>query len=108
RVAWLTRFYFGDGSGRAEGDGLRDLVANLGEIDAREVNSIVIGDGITLRVGKYGPYLEEAGDAAVAGSGPSGAAAGEGQAAGSAGAVDGTAAAPAPRRASVPEDLAPD
>ena len=81
RVAWLTRFYFGDGSGRAEGDGLRDLVANLGEIDAREVNSIDIGDGITLRVGKYGPYLEEA--------------------------VAPSSEEP-PRRASVPEDLAPD
>jgi DNA topoisomerase-1 len=84
RVAWLTRFYFGDGSGTEEGEGLRDLVANLGDIDAREVNSIDIGDGITLRVGRYGPYIEEAGVPA-------------------AGSADGT-----PRRASVPEDLAPD
>lgn len=81
RVAWLTRFYFGDGTGRTEGEGLRDLVENLGEIDAREVNSIAIGDGIVLRVGRYGPYLE---DPAVLGE-------------------DGN-----PRRASVPEELAPD
>ncbi|MBT0993260.1 type I DNA topoisomerase [Cellulomonas sp. DKR-3] len=81
RVAWLSRFYFGDGTGRTEGQGLHDLVANLGEIDAREVNSIPIGDGITLRVGRYGPYLE---DPAVLGE-------------------DGN-----PRRASVPEELAPD
>ena len=46
RVAWLSRFYFGDGTGNEEGEGLRDLVANLGEIDAREVNSIPIGEGI--------------------------------------------------------------
>ena len=95
RVAWLTRFYFGDGTGRTEGEGLRDLVANLGEIDAREVNSIDIGDGITLRVGKYGPYLEEAG---VGGAGEAAAAT-----------AGGTEAVPTPpRRASVPEDLAPD
>jgi len=34
-------------------------VENLGEIDARAVNSIEIGEGITLRVGRYGPYLED-------------------------------------------------
>ncbi len=104
RVEWLTRFYFGDaggaggagGSGAAgaapgaggpgpggsgPGTGLRDLVEGHGEIDAREVNSVEIGEGITLRVGRYGPYLEDA----------------------NAPAEDGT-----PRRASVPEDLAPD
>ena len=59
RVAWLSRFYFGDGTGNEEGEGLRDLVANLGDIDAREVNSIPIGEGIVLRVGRYGPYLED-------------------------------------------------
>ena len=30
----------------------------FGDIDAREVNSIPIGDGIVLRVGRYGPYVE--------------------------------------------------
>ncbi|QZN85115.1 type I DNA topoisomerase [Cellulomonas sp. C5510] len=83
RVDWLTRFYFGSAAADGpDGDGLRELVANLGEIDAREVNSIDIGEGITLRVGRYGPYIEDsAGE-----PGP-----------------DGT-----PRRASVPDDLAPD
>ena len=38
--------------------GLLSIVNNLGEIDAREINSIPITDGITLRVGKFGPYLE--------------------------------------------------
>jgi DNA topoisomerase-1 len=84
RVDWLTRFYFGEaeGPGSVADDGLRELVANLGEIDAREVNSIEIGDGITLRVGRYGPYIEESGGE----PGPDG----------------------NPRRASVPDDLAPD
>jgi DNA topoisomerase-1 len=53
RVQWLGRFYFGDGSA-----GLHDLVSDLGAIDAREINSLEIGDGIVLRVGRYGPYLE--------------------------------------------------
>jgi len=35
-------------------------VDTLGEIAARAVNSIEIGEGITLRVGRYGPYLEDA------------------------------------------------
>jgi DNA topoisomerase I len=53
RVEWLGRFYFGDGTG-----GLHELVSDLGAIDAREINSLEIGDGIVLRVGRYGPYLE--------------------------------------------------
>ena len=78
RVAWLRRFYNGQGgagapeaSQAASGEldaaaaalraqGLKGLVDNLGEIDARAVNSIDIGEGITLRVGRYGPYLEDA------------------------------------------------
>ena len=31
----------------------------LGEIDAREINTIDIGDGLHVRVGRYGPYLED-------------------------------------------------
>jgi DNA topoisomerase I len=88
-VPWLTRFYFGasrngsatlngssDGSSNA---GLKRMVSeNLGDIDAREINSIVIGadpDGevLVVRVGRYGPYVQR----------------GE-------------------ERASIPEDLAPD
>src|SRR5262249_24792766 len=56
RVAWLTRFYNGDG-----GDpGLHQLVTeHLDDIDARAVTSIEIpGSDIAVRVGRYGPYLE--------------------------------------------------
>ncbi|HVM56279.1 MAG TPA: type I DNA topoisomerase [Gaiellaceae bacterium] len=59
RVEWLRRFYFGE-----DGDGLHQLVSDLGGIDAREVNSIEIGNGIVLRVGRYGPYLERDGQRA--------------------------------------------
>jgi DNA topoisomerase-1 len=59
RVEWLGRFYFGDGSG-----GLQELVSDLGAIDAREINSLEIGEGIVLRVGRYGPYLERDGQRA--------------------------------------------
>ncbi|WP_172119186.1 type I DNA topoisomerase [Actinomyces faecalis] len=63
RVAWLTRFYYGDGAAEGtdqEGEhGLKAMLDNLGEIDARAVNSIEIGEGVTLRVGRYGPYLED-------------------------------------------------
>lgn len=57
RVAWLEQFYFGAKDAQ---QGLKDVVDNLGEIDARAVNSIEVAPGITLRVGRYGPYLEKA------------------------------------------------
>jgi DNA topoisomerase-1 len=98
-VPWLSNFYFGavpDGASRSNGAtsaavavvngadpasdaGLKRMVSeNLGEIDAREINSIVIGadpEGqlVVVRVGRYGPYVQR----------------GE-------------------ERASIPEDLAPD
>jgi DNA topoisomerase-1 len=78
RVDWLSSFYFGSDKHR----GLRQVVDNLGEIDAREINSVVIAPDITLRIGKYGPYLETA-DADAA--------------------PDAT-----PRRVNLPPDLAPD
>jgi DNA topoisomerase-1 len=55
RVAWLRRFYFGNGN-----PGLHALVTDhLEGIDARDVNSIAIpGSDIVVRVGRYGPYLE--------------------------------------------------
>jgi DNA topoisomerase-1 len=60
RLAWLRGFYFG-----ADGDqGLQELVSDLGAIDAREINSIELGNGIVLRVGRYGPYLERDGQRA--------------------------------------------
>ncbi|MET0872384.1 MAG: type I DNA topoisomerase [Paeniglutamicibacter terrestris] len=81
RTAWLKDFYFGsEATGEA---GLESVVNNLGDIDARAINSIDIAPGIVLRVGKFGPYLEK----------PLPADAPEG--------TD-------PQRANVPEDLAPD
>jgi DNA topoisomerase-1 len=75
RVEWLRGFYFGNPTHQ----GLRTVIDNLGDIDAREINSVRISDDITLRIGKYGPYLEvpEPGSET-------------------------------PRRVNIPEDLAPD
>ena len=86
-LPWLTRFYFGtqgptpgaegsgavvagNGSGAAPVAGLglkREVDTYLGEIDAREINSIPIGVGtdgqdIVARVGRYGPYLQKGDD----------------------------------------------
>ncbi|WP_104101890.1 type I DNA topoisomerase [Arthrobacter sp. 08Y14] len=79
RVEWLNQFYYGD---RVD-TGLHTIVNDLGEIDAKAINSIEIAPGIVLRVGKFGPYLER----------PLPADAPEGT---------------EPERANVPEDLAPD
>lgn len=68
-VPWLRRFYFGEGDdagaasgvGNGDGDhlgGLKELVTDLGAIDAREISSFPVGSGIVLRVGRYGPYIE--------------------------------------------------
>ncbi len=72
-VPWLRRFYFGENGGAAPGagaaadagngdgdhlGGLKELVTDLGAIDAREISSFPVGDGIVLRVGRYGPYVE--------------------------------------------------
>lgn len=71
----LAHFYFGGGTGgEFWARGLKDTVEGLGDIDARALNSIEVQPGVTVRVGRYGPYLEDA----------------EG------------------KRASVPEELAPD
>ncbi|MQS07674.1 type I DNA topoisomerase [Streptomyces alkaliphilus] len=99
-VPWLHRFYFGestpgDGTDAAEGagaaaaadgdhlGGLKELVTDLGAIDAREVSSFRVDDDIVLRVGRYGPYLE--GPAEPGADGEAGT-----------------------RRADVPEELPPD
>ncbi|MEU6272424.1 type I DNA topoisomerase [Streptomyces populi] len=88
-VPWLRRFYFGEGdatgaadAGNGDGDhlgGLKELVTDLGAIDAREVSSFPVGNDIVLRVGRYGPYVER-----------------------------GEKEAENHQRADVPEDLAPD
>jgi DNA topoisomerase-1 len=64
-VDWLTRFYFGSDRGHeggiARAGGLKRLVAErLGDIDARGINSIPLFEGIVVRVGRFGPYLERA------------------------------------------------
>jgi DNA topoisomerase-1 len=54
-VPYLQKFYFGNGTA-----GLKEMVsAHLGEIDAKEINSIRIADGIMVRVGRYGPYVQK-------------------------------------------------
>jgi DNA topoisomerase I len=60
RLSWLNRFYFGENDAK----GLQALVSDLSAIDAREINSIELGNGIVLRVGRYGPYLERDGQRA--------------------------------------------
>ncbi|MBD3689664.1 type I DNA topoisomerase [Nanchangia anserum] len=57
RVAWLNGFWRGEGEDRP---GLEGLVTGLGDIDARAVNTIALTDTVSLRVGRYGPYLEDA------------------------------------------------
>ncbi len=69
---WLTRFYFGSDEGHEGGvnrqGGLKKMVnERLEDIDARDINSIVIGrvpEGqdqagteVIVRVGRYGPYV---------------------------------------------------
>ncbi|GAA2517437.1 type I DNA topoisomerase [Rarobacter incanus] len=81
RVAWLTKFYFG-GDGEADRAGLHDLVADLGDIDAKDINSVMIGNDIRVRVGRYGPYLEDLSAPVKEGENPP--------------------------RASIPDDIAPD
>ncbi|CAB4943054.1 unannotated protein [freshwater metagenome] len=76
RATELGEFYYGAG----DVVGLKTLVSDLGEIDAKEMATFPIGEGIDLRVGRYGPYVE----------GP------------------GEDEAGAPVRANVPDDLPPD
>ncbi|MGH3239964.1 MAG: type I DNA topoisomerase [Spirillospora sp.] len=61
RVRWLTRFYFGD-----EGEeGLKELVGDIGDIDAKGISSFPIKDtDIMVRVGRYGSYLDRDGERA--------------------------------------------
>ena len=92
RVEWLKRFYFGEEATSAAG--LRSLVEDLGEIDAKEISTIPIGDGMVVRVGRYGPYVEELVPAGVD------LATGE--------VAEGAEVPATPRRATITDDIAPD
>jgi DNA topoisomerase-1 len=81
RVEVLESFWTGEGPGNT---GLKRLVDNLPEIDARGLSTFEIGEDINLRVGRYGPYVE----------GPP--------------MVPGEGGTEVPTRANVPEDLPPD
>lgn len=81
RVAVLQGFWSGEGDGNT---GLKRLIDNLPDIDARELSTFDLGEGVAVRVGRYGPYVE--GPPMVPGK-------------------DGTEV---PTRANIPEDLAPD
>jgi DNA topoisomerase-1 len=56
RAAELARFWSGDD----QIEGIKHLVDNLGEIDARAISSFPLDDGVVVRVGRYGPYVEDA------------------------------------------------
>lgn len=58
RIAVLKDFYFGPNGSPHEG--LQKLVSELGEIDARALSTFSLGDGIDVRVGRYGTYVEDA------------------------------------------------
>ena len=68
---WLSRFYFGDAEKKGTFEiGLRQLVSDkLGDIDAREVNSLPLGKDaedreVIIRVGRFGPYVQRGEDTA--------------------------------------------
>jgi DNA topoisomerase-1 len=81
RLNVLTGFWTGTGEGDT---GLKRLVENLPDIDARGLATFPLGEDIDLRVGRYGPYVE----------GPPFTEDGEGK--------------KVPTRANVPDDLPPD
>jgi DNA topoisomerase I len=62
RVPWLRRFYFGADGAAGNEQGLKSLVSDISDIDARDVSSFPLADSdIVVRVGRYGPYLERDG-----------------------------------------------
>jgi DNA topoisomerase-1 len=55
RITWLTKFFFG-----TEGNpGLEALAADLGAIDAQQINTMKMGEDIEIRVGRYGAYIQK-------------------------------------------------
>ena len=81
RLNVLKGFWTGEGDGDT---GLKRLVENLPDIDARGLATFPLGEQIDLRVGRYGPYVE----------GPPFA--------------EGEDGKQVPTRANVPDDLPPD
>jgi DNA topoisomerase-1 len=55
RVDWLKRFFYGTD----KNPGLEAMSADLGAIDAQEINTMKMGEGIEIRVGRYGAYLQQ-------------------------------------------------
>ncbi|HXL94246.1 MAG TPA: type I DNA topoisomerase [Streptosporangiaceae bacterium] len=65
RVPWLRQFYFGDGADDSQDPGLKSLVSDISDIDARAVSSFPLdGTDIVVRVGRFGPYMERDGQRA--------------------------------------------
>jgi DNA topoisomerase-1 len=66
-VDYLSRFYFGNGAGDVNGqNGLKQQLKNkVEQIDARDVSRILLGkpagggDEIFVRVGRFGPFLQQ-------------------------------------------------
>ena len=55
RITWLTKFFFG-----TEGNpGLEALAADLGAIDAQQINTMKMGEDIEIRVGRFGAYIQK-------------------------------------------------
>jgi DNA topoisomerase-1 len=55
RIHWLTNFFYG----HEDQPGLQDLAADLGSIDAQQINTMKMGEDIEIRVGRYGAYLQQ-------------------------------------------------
>ena len=55
RIDWLRNFYYGhDGM-----PGLNELAADLGVIDAQQINTMKLSDDIEIRVGRFGAYVQQ-------------------------------------------------
>lgn len=62
RLAVLRDFFYGDDADSHTG--LQKLVNSLGDIDARGLSTFPVGEpaeGVNVRVGRYGTYVEDAG-----------------------------------------------
>jgi DNA topoisomerase-1 len=55
RIHWLTNFFYGYDNQ----PGLQELAADLGSIDAQQINTMKMGADIEIRVGRYGAYLQQ-------------------------------------------------